>query len=669
MSTISLEGIRPDSLGGYFAGIGVLRVMAQQQSTAVRGGWRDGCLVLQMSNDFSSDDLVDQLQVKWHPTPFEKWWKETQEASKKDSLALSKARAMLSDERVGQLDAIMVQANRRVFNDLLGTGGNVGKRDLAMVWEKCKELTNHTSAKDWLRYTLFGTSNINLPEVTGGGTWFVFSNKTFNSGQGWFREGRLSPWSFLLAIEGALLVRGSVHRRLGTTTKGRGVFPFLCRPAAPLTSGQVAQCKAEFWAPLWNRFATLAEIEFMLHQGLSEIGGRPATAPHEFAVATVNAAVDAGILSLARFELRQTTSAQVYEALPREQISVRRGFDGVRAHSRLLLPLIETGWINRLPTEPNRANQRGRFIGLRGPIEAAIIHLTERPDNPERWRALLLLLARTQRRIDRNKDLREECSPVPLLDPAWFDRAWSEPPAEIRIARSIASIGCSSLDSRLLMNIFGVEASGKELIFPKVRPRRAVWHEGRPVDAMLAVLRRRLIDAGESEMPPLDGFRPCQIDDAAAFLASDAIDDDLIALWIPPLTLLDWSQGSALGRHANLQRFLLHPLYTLLHPLCTPKSLIIQGRPLFPRSNSEGGKPHAATVRTLTTLLLQNSIEEAVALARRCYLAGGWRTFNVSARELHVDAERLAAALLPPVNPHQLGQRLSDQWIIQVNRS
>jgi len=672
MNTIALDGIRPDSLGGFLAGLGILKALQQEKSDLTfRGAWRGGRFVVAATDEFTKDQLVDFIIQEWRSTPFERWWKDVQKASKQDRLAVPRARATEPDDRVEQLDAIMVQSTRRDFNDLFLQGGKVGQRDLAKVWSKSKNLTKKSGADQWLRHTLFGTGDVKLEKLVGGGTWFVFSNKTFNSGQSWYREGQLSPWSFLLAMEGALLLRGAVHRRLGTTSKGKAVFPFLLRPVEPQNDGQVAHGKAEFWAPLWQKFASLDEIEWMLRQGRVEIGGRPATAPHEFAVAALDAAVDEGVSTFARFELCQTTSAQVYEALPREQLHVASGFNASQEHSRLLLPLIKSGWIHRLPSELKRADQKGRFIGLRGPVEAAMIHVAEDPADPERWRSLLLLLGLTQQRIDRNKTLRERCSPLPLLHHSWFDRAWPQPSTELRIARAIASIGCMSPDARLLMNVFGVRANGRQLWFPKSRTPHAVWHDGRPLDVMLAVLRRRLTDAGEMAQVPLNGVCSCPLADIAAFLdRADTVDDDLIATWITSLSLIDWKYAKPTVQSAESgSSSLLHPLYTLFRPLCDSNGLVIDNRPLFSFDDRDSRKPHTAAVRALVSLLLQGSVDAAVDLARRRYLAAGWRVFDPPVMEMSVDVERLTAALLIPAAPKELALRFVDQWVIRSNRT
>jgi CRISPR-associated protein Csx17 len=201
---------------------------------------------------------------------------------------------------------------------------------------------------------------------------------------------------------------------------------------------------------LWKSPATRGEVESLLQRGLAQVGGRAAQAPHEFTVAALAAGVDAGVTEFARYELRQTTSSQVFEAIPREHVRAEteagvESPNSIRAiASKLLLALIESGWIDRLPYEPRDSKQKGKFVGLRGPIEAAIVRIGERPNDETRWQALLQQLANVQSRIDLNRKHRERCAALRPLDPAWFGLAWPESggiPAEIEMARAIASIG------------------------------------------------------------------------------------------------------------------------------------------------------------------------------------------------------------------------------------
>jgi CRISPR-associated protein Csx17 len=669
---IPLPGIRADSLGGYLTALGLLSATSQNSEwIEIRGSWRDGHFLLQCrACSFNSGCLKNWLLTKWQPRPFEKWWGKTQTESKENPDAVAKARASETDERVDELDMVMIQSRRRVFNDFLGTGGNIGKRNLASVWKTCWTIRTKDKTGEWLDQTLFGIDDAELPELNSAGTWFVASNKTFNSGQNWYREGRLSPWSFLLAMEGVRLMRGGLHRRHGARISGKAVFPFMCRPSSPPRAGLIAHGKSEFWAPLWNKPATLSEIESLFRSGLAEIGGRPVTAPHEFAVAAIGAGVDSGITAFVPFELRQTTSAQVFEAIPRTPVNVERTERSQRA-SELLSSLIRSGWLDRLPREPTDAKQRGKFVGLRGPVEASILRISEQPNNEQAWQSLLFLLARTQEQIDRNKSMREQCIPLPPLSAKWFDMAWPHLPAELRIARAIASIGRvaaprsskNETNYPISMNIFGIERSGLHSFkFPVARPLKAVWHNTHPLQVLIKVLQRRLIDSDELAATPLDAANPCALDDVGVFLDGPSqIDDELIARWIPALSLLAWPQQRMSSEPVE---WAPHPLYTLFRPILDSTSIIVDKRSLFPLEERDSRKPHAASARQLVNLILQNDLEQAVQVARRRYLAVGWRTFDPPMRDVQCESERLAAALLIPANPQELSRTLADHWLI-----
>lgn len=663
--------INTDSLGRYLCGLGVLSALSRKWPS-VRAAWSSGHLVL-LDDDLTLEDVKKYLLSEWQPTPYERWWTEAQ---KKDTKAKSstnvwRMRNTQTRSNVRTLDAHLVGASRNRFNPILGTGGNIGKRDLTKLQADARHLVgnNPNDAASWLEATLSGDPEVKLPDLSNAGTWFVFANKTFNSGQSWFREGRISPWSAILALEGAFLLVGSVNKRLGARSRSYAVFPFVSQPSQPTTEGEIGAAKAEFWAPLWENPATIAEIQTVFQRGLARIGGRAAQAPHEFAVAARSAGVDAGVTEFVRFELRNTTSSQVYESAPRQRIHVGAQADdghGAPQPARdadLLMQLIESGWLDRLPTEPRDPKQRGKFVGLRGPIEAAIIDVSEQPDDPERWQNLLQLLATTQFRIDRNRRLRERCVPLPWLSTGWFDRAWPSPvPDEIRIAQGIASIGASS-DYPLLMNVFGIERQRHgHFAFPKSRPQRAVWHHGNPIHLFADVLHRRLIDMQPMDNVPLNASCPCPASMVRQFLAAD-LDDELLSRWIPALALIDWSQNRDNWRMrdepeevpspdgATLQQALFRPFF---HPR---KIWIDRDIALFP----EERRPHAGLARRLFHLLRYGQLDEAIQVARHAYLAAG-RSIVVPPKEFSIVDDRFASSLLIPVHTRDVASGVR-RWL------
>ncbi len=674
LRAFTLDGINVDSLGHYLAGLGVLSAAAQRWPT-IRACWHQGRFKLLSDEAADLNEITKFLLTEWTPTPYERWWSTAQKADTKakTSFNLWDERNARSIEEVRLVDAHVVGLGRNCFNPVLGTGGNVGKRDLAKAWNDAAKLLKKPERGEWLEATLTGRADCSMPDLASGGTWFVFANKTFNSGQGWYREGQLSPWSVLLSMEGAFLLTGGVNRRMGSRSRPYAVFPFVSDPAQPETDGEIGMARAEFWAPLWEYPATVGEVSTLLQRGLARIGGRAASAPAEFAVAALSTGVDAGVTEFARFELRQTTSSQVFEAIPRERIAVGHG-DDVRAKAaRQLGALIESGWMNRFPFEPRDSKQKGKFVGLSGPIEAAILRIGERPDEATRWQSLLLAMTKAQTRIDRNKGLRDRCIPLRTLAPEWFDLAWhpDDPlPLEIEVARAIASIGwqSNSSDLPLLANVFGLETQHdkqgniRTTRFPKARPPAAVWGSGSPLSVMLDVAHRRLVDATKEDSRPFLNATNCACRAATIqhLLRNDGtLDLEEIIRWVPVLALIDWSKPS---RSQEVRRedgeldgtSLLH---ALVRPLFHGRNLELSSTrneknlPLFPENPLTGKAklPPPGLLRRLFNLLRFNSLDEVLQVLQDRYRAAG-HEIVMPPLGFEADGEVVAAALLIPMS-------------------
>ena len=402
LHAIHLRGVQPDSLGGYLTGLGILSACSKEWPD-IRGCWREARFVLLHQNG-DPGKIRDFLLTNWVPPKYptapngKRLWLQQQKSDTKEgaTTAVRNFRANCALNDIDFLDSHLVSTTRNVFNPVFGSGGNIGKRDLAKVTQDAHDLLSKTTKDQWLDHTLFGTE-ARLPTLQSTGTWFVFANKTYNSGQdGFWREGRLSPWSFLLALEGALLLRGGIGRRLSAKSKPHAVFPFVTDVAQPLNENEIGlKRKGEFWAPLWEVPSTVVELRALLRRGLARIGRRAAIAPYEFGVAVLGEGVDTGVGAFVRFELRETTSGQTFEAIPHHSIKVHREN---RDHNAADLIGKLVPWIRQLPDEPNNTKKSGKFVGLRGPIEDAIRLVTEEPENPTMWQSLLLRLAEIQHR-------------------------------------------------------------------------------------------------------------------------------------------------------------------------------------------------------------------------------------------------------------------------------
>jgi len=662
------DGINTDSLGHYLAGLGLLAATARRWPN-IRACWHHGRFMLLSDQVADAAEIKQYLLTEWKPTPYERWWYKAQLTKLPENIWKVRNERCANDVR--HLDAHIVPMTRNCFNPIFGTGGNVAKRNFAKVWKDAAKLLDKPEKSGWLDATLNGQADCGMPDLSSGGTWFVFANKTFNSGQSWYREGQLSPWSLLLSMEGAFLLTGGVNRRLGSRSRPYAVFPFISDPSQPETDGDIGMARAEFWAPLWKNPATLGEVETLLQRGLARLGGRAAQAPHEFAVAALAAGVDAGVTEFARYELRQTTSSKVFEAIPREHIKAETEATGrTQCNSRavaseLLKALLESGWLDRLPYEPRDSKQKGKFVGLRGPVEAAIVRIGERPGDATQWQELLLKLANAQSRIDRNKAHRERCAPLRPLDPAWFDLAWPASegiPTEIEMARAIASIGwpidAKIGDLPLFANVFGVEVTAKSqyigVRFPKARTAQAVWGTGASQQLLLDVAHRRLIDADNVTSKPFAASCFCSAAAVHRMLRDDgSIDLEEVIRWIPALSLIDWTRPPRIEstREPDVELDGTILLQALARPLFHGRKLVVRNaetrspEPLFPQKL----EPPAGLLRRVFNLLRFNSLDEAIQVLRDRYLAAG-RNIVMPPPGFKANGELVAASLLIPIS-------------------
>ncbi len=663
LNVLRFPGIHPDTLGHYLSGLGLLAAVGQKWPD-VRGCWRDRRFVL-VHETLTEEKIRQHLLAEWQPTKYERWWAAAQ--ASKDDAELWSERKDRSVTEVKVMEAHLIGTKQNYFNPIFGDGGALGRRKFADVWVTCRKLAKpvrqsrkkttstpkanttkptkktqaQIKAEAWLEVALSATDHLELPAFKSAGTWFVFANKSFNTGQDWCREkGLLSPWSYLLAVEGAFLLVGDVNCRLGAKARPYAVFPFVCDPAQPTTAGEAGMLRGEFWAPLWDNPATLAEVRHLLRRGLARVGGRSAHAPAEFAVAALGAGTDAGVAEFARFELRHTTTTDYCrEAIPREHVTVGRE----PAAGRLLTEIVN--WVGALRRHDD--NRERQFRGLCGPVEAAVIQVSAAigsPEEPENWRQLLLELARQQTRIDRNKPFRESLPPLPRLRTGWFDRAWPEGSFgdEIAVARSVASVGAGT-PSPVIVNVFGVETEGRKVpVFaPGERPARVVWDDGQPVRVLGQVLRRRLIDAERGQPLPVGGTQPAPLD-AVNRLLVGGLDPELIASWVPALALIDWTGVRASSSPAGVRFAGELLLWGLFRPIFHESP-----HRLFEWLPEETQPAHA---RRILHLILAGGMDEAVRAAKGYYRAVGRHVVDVPVAMPGGDdlSPRLAAALLIP---------------------
>ena len=678
LHAVPFTGITLDTFGGYLCGLGLLSACSGL-SPSVRGCWRDDMFHILMdrlsgqSHGMGELLSIDEYLVKtWerpkYPGGNKASWSDAQkqDTKKKVSSAVRLYRCEIPLNDIRLIDSHIISSRRNVFNPVFGTGGNIGKRNLAkLAIDASGLLGNEEKSRQWLASTLYGKP-ADLPELPSSGTWFPFANKTFNSGQdGFYCEGQLSPWSFLLALEGALLLRGEIGRRLTATARPYAAFPFISDAPNAVSESNVGLKRAGvFWAPIWNAPATLSELRALLKRGLARVGKKSATAPHEFATAAMSLGVDVGIVKFAPFELRETTSSQVFEAMPLPHIFVRRDNRSHRA-AEIISALVP--WISRLPYEPTSGKKKGKFSGLRGPVEQAIIAVSEEPEDAWRWQELLLVLTQVQRQIDWDgtRGWRQRSAPFPRLSQAWLDFAWPDGrPVEIEIAAAIASIG-GGTHYPFACNIYGVKTGKDGFWFPKDRPLSAIWHEGSLVDVLGNIFHRRLVDhstckKSERAPWPLTATHAVGLDMLDCFLNS-RVDDAEIARWLPALSLLNWHRRTAKQHHTDKPSWNgLLALDGFFRPL------LMAGLPWKDSLQKKTGETDTPAALRLTGLLRQGDIETALDSAVSRYRTLGAQPIQLVGGTLNsTNLQRLLAALLIPISRREtLAGRA--RWILNT---
>jgi CRISPR-associated protein Csx17 len=683
LSVIPVPGLNPTSLGAYLAALGLLKILSRRWPD-VRAAWRDGVLHV-VGGPTDRDTLADALmgfadQASW--TPYERGWTAAQKASTKakSGAKLAHWQARADENELELFAAHAAPASRIFFNPLLGSGGNAGKRAFADGWKKAadalkapaspkksKNATNADNRREALTAFLQGETLEWQAEKLNAASWFSDANKLYNSGQSAYSEGAISPWAMALACEGLAFFAGGASRRLGARTRPVGAFPFVVASAAPETSGEAGRDRGEVWTPLWNRPMTAPELAALFARGRAEIAGRSAVTPAAFAAAVTRRGVDAGITEFRRFALGKTTSGNTFEPryLGATQVPTAAAAARSEAFERAL------NLIEKLPSD-KKVGQRWRFVGLRGPIESALVRAAGAPADSEAAVALLDATVVSLDRVDVNRSFREQSvawRPLPL---AWLAGLFEgdAPDVEARLALSLAS--AFPADYPFALYRFGVEWRGgnrdgrprknSAYIHSKTSPARWVWRAGPLARNLGAVLQRRLLDwenEHERGAPPAFARITARLSDIEAWL-DENVDEALLARWLSRFALFDWSfdRNDAMAL-LTLDNKWSPPtpvgpalaLYGLLSPLFdlrpVRESGQRDGRDLL-APNTGARTPAAA--RKIAALIRGGDVERAVDVARSRYAMANAPLMSTDAPCAVNDPERLLTALLFPVS-------------------
>ncbi|HEX9639962.1 MAG TPA: type I-U CRISPR-associated protein Csx17 [Candidatus Krumholzibacteria bacterium] len=688
LSVIALPGLSPDSLGNYLASLGLLRALSRRWPST-RIAWRDEVLQV-VGGPTTLDELLDELvriaatqadsdlgKREW--TQYDKAWSDAQKKGTKAKsgapLALWQAEAQ--EAQLPFFAAHAVPHARVSFNPLLGSGGNAGRRDFAAGWQKSvdalaaapklakgqgkrKAEANASSAapsderKNALQALLLGQPVAWMAEKLAAGSWFSEATKLYNSGQSPAREGQISPWAMVLACEGLAFLAGGASRRLGArAARAVGAFPFITQPIAASAEKEADRLRGEIWTPLWSRPMSLAEASTLFSRGRAELRGRGALTPAAFATAIRERGVDAGVSEFRRFTLGRTTSSNTFEPRLEARFSLDTGADRAGEAAATTLERVTA-----LIEQRGFPRDGKRFVGLRGPIEAALLHVASQPHRSEAGIALLDAIVSALDRIDRIRAFREgkvRWDPLPL---EWLASLFTDeqPGLEARLALSLVSAFSVALPFATYR--FGVEwkygQTYASYTHTERPPARWVWGPGELARVLAVVLSRRLLDQeADADRPPQRGSPPlaATTSQVGHWLAGD-LDESLFSAWLSRLALFDW-------RRVPQEVRLLVPredcapradaevaLLGLLHPLIDQRPLVI--RDLSPNDllSAETGARTTGAARSLVVLVRTGNLDAALRLASSRYAMAGARLASFDATFAARDPDRLVAALL-----------------------
>jgi len=569
LKVIPLPGLTLDNLGLYFAALGLLRLLSRQWPT-VRGCWRDGCFVVVGPDSLESiTDYVHRIGTSKTWTDYGKPWDAQQKrdtklsAAKKSAMNVAHWRSHHAAENEALLQQSHLATGQRLsFNPIFGTGGNSGKRLFSSGWDKAKTAINTLPrgitaevVRADLVALLSGDACCYMSDF-GGGSWFSAANKTYNSGcRKPFAEGQITPWAMLLACEAFPLLAGSASRQLGSQRRATAAFPFVTRSTAPLAEQATGQRLGEFWAPVWDRPMTLAEVTALYQTGKAEIAGKAALTSAAFAAAIVHRGIDAGIQQFCSFTLLRTTSENTFESRLGSIIKVPRANHMFSEVMHRVIKLRDS-----LPID--QEGTKKRYRGLQGPIDHALIALAEAVGQSEQgedvqversW-ALIDELFTALAKVDRNKAHRESGVRFDLLPLDWLHwllERTSHQHTEIRLALALASLrpqpppkasdaAAMKAPQRFLAYRLGASGKGQWWTIPKDVPLRRIWSPASLESNLAALAKRRLMEASPMSAAPLFGEISASCSDALQFLAQQT-DDEALATWLDRFSLFDWS--------------------------------------------------------------------------------------------------------------------------------
>ncbi len=265
------------------------------------------------------------------------------------------------------------------------------------------------------------------------------------------------------------------------------------------------------------------------------------------------------------------------------------------------------------------------------------------------------------------KDLsprRQRISPLAGLSARWFREA-NDGSTEFRLAAALASVSGSYKDREgrpvalpLRQHLEPVSLQGGKdrrwSAWDDPPSNDVVWHKGDFVDALNAILARRLVRAGQAGKSELPDAARCfaRLDDVVSFLEGRT-DDDLLADLLWGLSLVDWAADLSEAWSANIpirpDELSSNEADNNNRAPKVPSALFSLLRRAFPRPGERDDSPEVPAIPMIHRHAAAGNGREASRLAVRRLRGSG---LHPALNEVAVTGEaarRAAAALLFPL--------------------
>lgn len=333
MEKHAFVGLRTNSLGHYLAGLGLHRVLAQQEDAAATLSWDDGYATIHTT----IPDLTEWLIHEYKPSPILSPWNGGSGYGAKDKspkVALDalvshesprfallrtthdqitqvmaaagferwdKARFLLElrnvvpDAALDWFDATVVLTSSTDgdvarFPGLGGTGGNDGRFEMSSNFHQrladvLPELgCDASKSQQWLLDLLHDTQVQPLVPAAIGQFDPVGSGCPGSSSFG-SAETLANPWLLVLLLEGLCVFAAGATRRLGEGS-ATVAAPFTVQFSAggAIAGADEEEARSEIWAPLFEHPLTWRGVQHLFRQARTSWNGRTATkAAHMYA--------------------------------------------------------------------------------------------------------------------------------------------------------------------------------------------------------------------------------------------------------------------------------------------------------------------------------------------------------------------------------------------------